>query len=293
MKYQAALKWLVPLIGLLALFAAGAGLVWPGDGQPYPLTTFRGEQVVINGHGLYRYDTVSSAAQMQANDTITLLVGVPLLALSFVLALRGSLRGHLLLIGTLGFVLYTYLSMCFGAAYNELFLLYVALWSLSLWAFILCMLSIDLRALPQHFSERLPRRAIATLFFTAAVFLLLAWLGRIVPPLLRGATPPLENTTSLFIQALDLGLIVPLAFVSGILLLRRSAWGYLLASVFVMKMITMGLAVSAMGVNMALSGVAISAVELIVFPALTLINLIMAGMLLKNIKRTSLRSLGA
>lgn len=286
MKYQSALKWLVPLIGLLALIAAGAGFVWVGDGAPYPLTTFRGEQVMINGQGLYRYDTVSSTAQMRGNDLVTLAVGLPLLAISFVLALRGSLRGRLLLTGTLGFFLYTYMSMCFGAAYNELFLLYVALWSLSLWAFILSMMSFDVRTLPQHFSDRLPRRSIAALFFVVGGFLLLAWLGRIIPPLLRAETPPLENTTSLFIQALDLALIVPLAFVSGILLLRRNAWGYLLASVFVMKIITMGLAVTAMGFNMVLAGVAVSAVELIVFPTLTVINLIMAAVLLKSIKHS-------
>jgi len=286
MKYQSALKWLVPLIGLLALIAAGAGFVWVGDGAPYPLTTFRGEQVMINGQGLYRYDTVSSTAQMRGNDLVTLAVGLPLLAISFVLALRGSLRGRLLLTGTLGFFLYTYMSMCFGAAYNELFLLYVALWSLSLWAFILSMMSFDVRTLPQHFSDRLPRRSIAALFFVVGGFLLLAWLGRIIPPLLRAETPPLENTTGLFIQALDLALIVPLAFVSGILLLRRNAWGYLLASVFVMKIITMGLAVTAMGFNMVLAGVAVSAVELIVFPTLTVINLIMAAVLLKSIKHS-------
>ena len=33
---------------------------------------------MINGHGLYYYDTVSSVAQMQANDLITLVVGLPL-----------------------------------------------------------------------------------------------------------------------------------------------------------------------------------------------------------------------
>ena len=37
-------------------------------GAPYAYTSLRGENVTINGHGLYYYDTVSSVAQMQAND---------------------------------------------------------------------------------------------------------------------------------------------------------------------------------------------------------------------------------
>ena len=43
---------------------------------------------------------------MQANDLVMLVLGLPLLALSFWLARRGSLRGRLLLAGTLGFILY-------------------------------------------------------------------------------------------------------------------------------------------------------------------------------------------
>lgn len=276
------LKWLVPLIIVLALVATVVGLL-PGTGTPYGLTNFRGEQVTINAHGLYHWDTVSSAAQMQANDLVTLVLGLPLLAISFWLTLRGSLRGRLLLTGTLGFILYTYITMCFGAAYNKLFLVYVALFGLSLFAFILSMMSFDLTTLPAHFSERLPRRGIASLLYVASAFLLLAWLGRIAPTVLQDQLPALENVTSMFIQAMDLGVVVPLCVLSATLLLRRSAWGYLLASVAMMKFLTLGIAVSAMGLNMARVGAPVSAVELVVFPILALLNIAMTIVLLKNI----------
>ena len=76
MKHQSALK-LIPLIGLLALFAAAMGLFYETPGQPYAYTSHRGEAVMINGHGLYFYDTVSSAAQQHGNDMVTLLIGLP------------------------------------------------------------------------------------------------------------------------------------------------------------------------------------------------------------------------
>lgn len=283
MTLNPALKWLIPLIFCLTLVATLAGL-WPGEGQAYPLTNFRGEQVTINARGLYYWDTVSSAAQTQANDLVTLVIGLPLLAISSWLTLRGSLRGRLMLTGTLAFILYTYITMCFGAAYNQLFLVYVALFSLSLWAFVLSMLSFDLKTLPDHFSEKLPRRGIAALLFFAAAFLSFAWLGRIAATFQPGAIAALENTTSLFIQAMDLGLVVPLCVVSGVLLLRRSAWGYLLGSVGMMKFLTLGIAVSLMGLNMARVGVSVSPVEMLVFPIITLINLGMVATLLKNVK---------
>ena len=283
MKHSYALNWLVPAIFILTLVAAVAGL-WPGEGTPYPLTTFRGEEVTINARGLYYWDTVSSAAQMQANDLVTLVLGLPLLAISFWLTQRGSLRGRLMLAGTLGFILYTYITMTFGAHYNALFLVYVALFSLSLFVFVLVMISFDLETLPAHFSAKLPRGWIAGLLFFAAAFLTLAWLGRIAAAFAPGAVPALENTTSMFIQAMDLGLIVPVCILAGVLLLRRRPWGYLLASVGLTKFLTLGVAVSLMGLNMARVGAPVSAVELGIFPIITLLNLIMAIALLRNVQ---------
>jgi hypothetical protein len=291
MNYNPALKWLIPTIIVLTFAATLAGLL-SAEGTPYPLTNFRGEEVTINARGLYYWDTVSSVAQMQANDLVTLVLGLPLLAISFHLTLRGSLRGRLLLTGTLGFILYTYITMCFGAAYNQLFLVYVALFSLSLFAFILSMMSFDLQTLPAHFSEKLPRAWIAGLLFFAAAFLSLAWLGRIAATFAPDAIPALENTTSMFIQAMDLGIVVPLCALSGILLLRRSAWGYLLASASLMKFLTMGIAVSLMAFNMARVGVPVSAVELVVFPVIAIANLVMVALLIKNIKDTPMNASG-
>ena len=283
MKNQAALRWLIPLIAVLALFATGMGLYYQTPGAPYQYTNHRNETVMINGHGLYFYDTVSTVVQMQANDLITLMVGLPLLIVSAWLAFNGSLRGRLLLTGTLGFFLYTYMSMSMLTAYNALFLAYVVLFTLSLYAFILSMLSFDLADLPRHFSPQLPHRWIAGVLFAVGGFLSLAWVGRIVSPLLQKQTPALENTTTLVIQAMDLSLIVPLAILSGILLLRRSAWGYLLASVAVLKGLMMALAVSAMGINMILAGVPDSLAVVIPFLILTVLNLVMAVLLLRSV----------
>jgi hypothetical protein len=286
MKFQFALRWLIPLIGTLALLAASMGLFYQAPGEPFAFTNHRGESVMVNGHGLYYYDTVSSAAQMQGNDFITLLVGLPLLVVSTWLAFRGSIRGRLLLTGTLGFFLYTYMSMSTLTAYNFLFLVYVALFALSLYAFVLSMMSFDLASLPGQFSDKLPRGWIAGLMFVVAGFLGLAWLGRILMPLLQNQVPALENTTTLVIQFMDLGLIVPLAVLAGFLLLRKSAWGYLLASVMLTKGVTLGLGVSAMAINMAMQGVPDSLGIMIPFLVITIANLVMVMILFKNIKNS-------
>lgn len=281
-----AIRYLVPLVAALSFFAALAGL-WPAQGTPYQDVSFRGETVTINAQGLYYWDTVSSAAQMQANDLITLVLGVPLLLVSWLLALRGSLRGKLILSGNLGYILYTYITMAFGAQFNALFPVYVALFGLSLFSLVLVLLSIDLPTLPGVFSERLPRRGIAALLFFAAFFLVLAWGGRIAAAYKPGAIPLLENTTSMFIQALDLGVVVPLCVLAGIMLLRAQPWGYLLASVGLVKFSALGVAVSLMGLNMLRLGVTVSPAELIVFPCMALAGILMTLLLFIHIRETA------
>lgn len=282
--FPSALKWLVPVLFVLGGFAAAMGLFYQRAGEPLAYTSLRGEQVTIHHNGLYYFDTVSSAAQMQGNDLITLVLGLPLLAVGLVLSLKGSLRGRLLLTGTIGFFLYTYISMSMLTAYNMLFLVYVILMTASLYAFILAMMSFDLKTLPGWFSERLPRRLISICMLLPGLFLTVAWLGRVIPTLTLD-TVALENTTTLVIQAMDLGLVAPLSILAAILMWKGSAWGYLLGSVFLMKSITMGLAVSTMSVNMALSGVPDSLGIMIPFITITLITLGMAGILLKNIRQ--------
>lgn len=291
MKYQNILKWLIPPVVLLVFFAAAMGLFYQTSGEPYAYTNHRGESVTINGNGLYAYDTVSSAAQERGNDVVTLFVGLPLLVISAWLAFHGSLRGQLLLTGTFGFFLYTYMSMSMLTSFNGLFLVYVAIFALSLYAFVLNMMAFDLSTLSQHFSDGLPRRWIAGLLFVIAAFLSMAWLGKIAQPLMQNQIADLQNTTTMVIQAMDLALVIPLAVISGILLLRRSAWGYLLSSIFVMKAITLGLAVSAMTINMFIAGVPDSLGIMIPFLVITAINLVIAVLLLRNVSTKPIPSL--
>jgi hypothetical protein len=51
-----------------------------------------------------------------------------------------------------------------------------------------------------------------------------------------------------------------------------------------MKFLTMGTAVTVMGINMARVGVPVSVVELGVFPIITVLNLVLVVALLKNVK---------
>lgn len=273
-----AVTTLVILILLLAVVAAATGIFYRGTGSgPFEYTTPRGETVMVYGQGIYRYDGTDLVAQAVAQDYVTLLLAVPLLAVAFVLYRRDSLRGKLLLAGTLAYFLYTYTSLTFGAAFNALFLVYVAIFSASLFAFMMVLLSVEQRSLPKVFGDRLPRRSIAVFLFFSAGFLLLAWLGRAAPAIFSGTTPVgLSTSTTLFIQALDLGIIVPVMILAGVQLLQRRPFGYLLTSVALLKFATMGIALDAMIVNQYLAGVPLSVAEVAIFSLISIVAVVMA-----------------
>ena len=230
MKRSNIVVWLSLLIAVLALVATGAGLFWPGGSGPFDFTTLRGQTARIYGQGLYRYDTLFMAAGNRGVDLVVLVLGIPLLLVSAWLYRRGSLRGSLLLVGTLGYFLYVYASVAFGAAYNQLFLVYVALFSACTFAFVQAFSSIDRQNLAARFSPGVPRRSLAVFMFVGGVVTLFVW-GLPLVAALAARQPPdlLDSYTTMVTYALDLAIITPSTFLAGALVLRREPLGYVIA----------------------------------------------------------------
>jgi hypothetical protein len=244
MKTSNIVIWLSSLIAVLALVAASIGLFWQAGGSSFTFTTLRGDTVSIAGQGLYRYDTTLVAMGFKAGDAVTLVLGIPTLIFALLRYRLGSVKGGLLLAGTLAYFLYSYGSMAFGAAYNHLFLVYVVLMSASLFGLILTLTSFDLAALPAHFSSRLPRRAIGIYLIVAGAVLLLIWPGSsIIPALVEGKAPPeVWSYTTVITYAIDMGIIAPALIVAGGMLLRHNplGLGYLLASTLMVFIVLLG-----------------------------------------------------
>jgi hypothetical protein len=237
------------LIALLAVIAAGSGLLTD----------------------VYKNDTKSGAAQERGNDLVNLVLCVPLLLVSACFAAKGSLRGRLVWTGAVFFFLYTYASQSFLTAYNPLFLVYVAAFSLSLYTFAASVLTLDARQVGESFKGA-PVKVTAAFMFLVGIALAFMWLGGVIlPSLLTGGRPAaLETYTTLVIQALDLGVIAPLALITGYLLLKRDAWGYTLASLVLIKGITLGTGVCSMGLFEILDGIEVPLPMLAIFVLLTL-----------------------
>lgn len=243
-------------IAILAVIATLSGLFWKS---------------------LYKNDTVSITAQMMGQDLITLLICVPILLLSLFLVSRNSLRGQLLWMGTIFYFLYSYASMSFLASYNQLFLIYVALFSISLYTFVYGLLCLDVKTIKNNFSPGITVKAAGVFTIFMAAMLALMWLSMIIQSLITGIAPAsLESYTTTVIQALDLGVLVPAAIITSVLLLKGKAWGYPLMSIMIVKISLLGTAILSMIYFMLNNGVSVDLGQVLFFAIATVGGIIIA-----------------
>jgi hypothetical protein len=293
MKHKKSIIVLVCLIVVLSGIACFAGLLLNNGTGEYEFQSINNEIIKIFGKGLYKYDSVSVVAQGKASDFVTLVFAIPLLIISLILSNKGSFRARLLLSGTLGYFLYTYMSYTFLWMYNPFFIVYVLLMSASFFAFVLSIMSYDIKNIPSMFSEKLPVKFLGGFQFFLAFAIGMLWLSKIAPSIFNRSVPVgLEHYTTLVIQGMDLGLIVPTAILSGILLIRKKPFGYLLSSVIILKGITMLTAITAMIINMVLSGVEINIIEVMIFSTFDLLAIVSMIILLGNISKRGVINYG-
>jgi hypothetical protein len=234
------------LVAMLTLAASSAGLWLRGDGSFETVESVRGERYEMATTGVYAWNARQVVVEGIGWDAFTLVIAVPALLLALPTLARGSLRGRLFTVGVLAYLFYQYLMYSVTWAFGPLFLLFVAIYALSLVAIVWIVSTIPLAQLPGRLSDRFPRRGMAVLSFVLAAALVSMWLFRIVRAQESGVQGVLQGQTTLVVQALDLGLVVPLALFTGVTAWRGRPVGYLLCSTVVVKAFAMASAICAM-----------------------------------------------
>ncbi len=255
------------------------------------ITTLGG--LIING--LYR-DATWYAVQARGQDLATLIIGVPLLVVSLAFMMRGSERALLVWLGSLAYILYTYLTDAFSVVFNAFFLLYVALVSLSFFTLTIALLNIDADALRRHFGARTPVKVVSGYLLVVVTLVFLAWMREILPALLTGQIPQsitLARIPSNPIYVLDLSVLLPSIFLAAIWLWRHRAWGYVLCGMFLVKVFTLSLAILSLGWFMYQSNLpGLDPVVVGFWVLLAVTSLVLAVIYLANLREGGERVLG-
>ncbi|WP_181885010.1 hypothetical protein [Pontibacter diazotrophicus] len=287
MKTDRTITVLVLLITLLALVATATGIFSDEGPGVYEYTSIHGQVVMIYGKGLYQHMSAEVAPQGIAQDVVTLAVGIPLLLLSLLLFRKGSLKGMFLLSGTLGYFLVTYLFYMVMGMYNALFLAYVILLASSFFAFLLSLRAFRTDTIRPSFADNAPVKFAGGFLMFTALAIGALWLSIVVPPLFDGTVIPIqvEHYTTLVVQGLDLGILLPAAFVVGLLLVKKKAIGYVLAPVYLVFLSILMTALTAKVIAMALLGYNVVPVVFII-PLFNITAIVNACFMLKSIRET-------
>jgi hypothetical protein len=186
---------------------------------------------------LYR-DNALVKCVWRANDMVTLFLAIPLMAVALLFTIRGSIKAQLIWMGTLWYMVYNYIFYMYAAAFNIFFLIYVALFILSLYALIFAMINTDAKTISRSFHSRIPVKWISGFMFFFAISLGIPWIAMSINFIFTSQVPAAILQTGHptgVVFATDLSLLVSCLVLGAILLWKHKSWGYIISIILMVK----------------------------------------------------------
>ncbi|HJS56436.1 MAG TPA: hypothetical protein VJ765_17910, partial [Chitinophagaceae bacterium] len=137
--------------------------------------------------------------------------------------------------------------------------------------------------------ENVPHRFIAIYFIAIAVIFYLLWLTEIIPATLRNETPVSVKETGLFtnpVHVIDLAVVLPGIFITGLLLLRKRLLGYILAPVILSFFILMDITIGTLVIIIKQRGLDGSYILALIMYVLAIISAMLLYWYIKRLKIT-------
>lgn len=222
---------------ILLVICTIAGILSLSFEHSYDVVNQYGQTVKMYGYGVYAHDTYFQAPISIGSDICILLVLVPLFAYSYHRYRKdGRTIERLRLISVYGVAFYYAASIVLGLTYNSLFLVYMALFSVSLFGMFRQIAGMEVKAVSS------PTRGFDIFLLLSGTALFVAWLPDVVPTILNGtplSTVGIYHTCVTYV--LDMGIISPLCFVCFYLLKKKNSTGVILQAILLRACIVVGI----------------------------------------------------
>ena len=218
------------LIIIFSIITSSMGLLYKTGGKAYDFANQYGDTVKIYGDGLYAHDSYFMAPIFRGTDFTILFIAIPILITALVLDIkRKGLKNRIFLISIMSLFTYYSMGIAFGVTYNVLHLIYIALFSSSLFGLIIVISTIDKEQTENSMGDKLPFKGIYVFLLLTGISLIVAWLPDIIKSLALGHSLELiEIYTTQITYVLDMGIIAPTALICIYELKKRSRIGYIL-----------------------------------------------------------------
>ncbi|MCY2688648.1 hypothetical protein [Salinimicrobium sp. TH3] len=286
MRKNKIISLLVFFIAVISGVASGFGIFSDKGPGPFEHESIRGQTIKIFGKGIYKHMPADVAIQGIAQDYVTLFLAIPLLLISLMGFRKKSIQAHFILAGTLGYFLVTYLFYLTMGMYNIMFLSYVFLLGLTFFAFFLTVDRLNQYNATEVFTTKTPHKFVGWFLILNSVIIAFLWLSIIIPPLLDGSIypPDLNHFTTLIVQGLDLGLLLPISFIVGYFLMKKFPLGFSYGTVYIIFLSVLMTALTAKVIAMAMADVNVIP-AIFIIPSINIITIWSAFLMIKNVKK--------
>jgi hypothetical protein len=236
---------------------------------------------------IYQGFTSNWLAQTVGQDAIDFTLIAPFLLVSAFFAYRGNEAATEMWVGTLFYLLYTFLIYCFTVRFNILFIPYCLILGLSFYSLVWFFATRHADLIPLGRSRVV--RITAIYFIVIAILFYALWLMEIVPATLRNETPATIVQAGLStnpVHIVDLALFLPATFLVGLLALNGKPSARLLIPAFLTFFILMDITIASLAVMMMYRGLDGNYVVPSVMMCLALFSVILLIIFSKKVRLT-------
>lgn len=210
-----------------------------------------GHMVKIFGYGIYANDSYFKAPISIGTDFCILFVLVPMFLYTYMqYQKKADMISEIKLISVYAVAFYYAASIAFGVTYNQIFLIYVLLFTCSLFGMFSHIRSVNVG------QKITATKGLQAFLIISGIALIVAWLPDIISAMLKGGTLPLIGVyTTEITYVLDMGVISPMCFVCLYLMKKNDSLGVVLLAVLLKACIIVGIMVVPQTICQMLSGV--------------------------------------
>jgi hypothetical protein len=275
-------------IVLLAIIASGFGLFYKTDGQSFDFMNQYGDIIKIYGNGIYKNDSYFMAPIFKGTDCTILFLAIPLLIIALIMNIKKeTIKTNLFITAIIALFVYYSASISFGVIYNVLHLIYIALFSCSIYALIIGFML--LKKYTINIPVKMYTNGIKIFLFICGLSLFVAWLPDIIASLINKKSLGLiEIYTTQITYVLDMAIISPLIFICLYNLSKNNNMGYILLGIILNVLRVVGIMVIIQAIFQIKAGINLPIEEIItkigIFVLLAIVAIYYEIKLFKNIQ---------
>lgn len=255
-------KYLDLILIIVVLLVSGVGIFYTKVHTTGTAINIYGDVVTFFGRGIYARESLFKGPIYVGTDLVLFLIAS---SYGVLLYLKEQKKLNIIKLGYYTIFTYYSASLAFGTIMNEMFLVYICLFSLSMFMLICALIKVDFTKIEKTLKIKNISRG-HFVFLIIAGLSVSVWLFEIFGVIINGRPSEIigmMSTEPTFV--IDLAVVLPSCFASAMLLKKRKAFGVILSLMMMSLLAAVGLIVTSQTLFQIYFGIEISLSEAITY----------------------------